>query len=101
MNRREYDADDWRSDRLREIAADAVATFKPWGDICAACWDGILSGFRWDAVGPDYSGKPGRMGLVREEYDGEIFWSDSRFREMVTECIRFAVDLVAVQKGAE
>ena len=101
MRRHDYNGDDWRADRLREIAVDAVAASDSWGDICAACWNGILSGFRWDAVGPDYSGKPGRMGLVREEYDGETHWSDSRFREMVTECIRFAVDLVAVQGGAE
>ena len=116
MNRREYDADDWRSDRLREIAAEVVGglnlvdegdgittTAYDLSDLSRGdafrfairgCWDGVLSGFRWDSIGPDYSGEPGRMGLVREEHDGETHWSDSRFREMVTECIEYATRIL-------
>ena len=97
MTRHEYNGDDWRSDRLREIAADAVAASRSWGDICAACWDRVLSDFRWGAFGPDFYGEPGRMGLIREEYDGEARLTDSRFRSMVAECIGYAVGLVAVR----
>lgn len=97
MTRHEYDGDDWRTDQLREIAVDALAGSKSWGRICAACWDRILSDFRWDAFGPDFHGKPSRVGLVREEHDGEPRWSDSRFRQMVADCIAYAVDLVAMQ----